>query len=133
MSITIIKGPEGVRVVSQAYGSITQLRSLIVAVSGEGNYVEEARSGYTARAAGAAAESASSGDIVRMITHGLVSGLICASGVQMGDSLQVESASGLQSGTGYVAPLVSGVGAFFGRAMISGGRGSGITVLVDLG
>ncbi|GAH19516.1 unnamed protein product, partial [marine sediment metagenome] len=77
MAITIIKGPEGIRTVFSAYGTITQLRSLQF-ISGEAKLVGEAMSGYPSRAAGVAAETAVSGDLIRAITHGLASGVICA-------------------------------------------------------
>ena len=132
MAITIIKGPEGIRTVFSAYGPITQLRSLQF-ISGEDKLVGEAMSGYPGRAAGVAAESVVSGDLIRAITHGLASGVICASSVIPGQGLQLVAASGLISGTGHIGPLLSGVGAMLGKAAMSGGRGSGIAALIDLG
>ncbi|GAH19522.1 unnamed protein product [marine sediment metagenome] len=134
MAITIIKGPEGIRTVFSAYGTITQLRSLQF-ISGEAKLVGEAMSGYPSRAAGVAAETAVSGDLIRAITHGLASGVICASSVIPGQGLQLVAASGLISGTGHIGPLLSGTydGRMLGKAAMSGGRGSGIAALIDLG
>jgi len=132
MAMTIIRGPEGVRTLLNAGDTIAQLRTLQI-WSGAAKVVVEAMSGYTDRPAGVAAESVVSGKLVRVTTTGIVSGVICASGVQMGDSLQIESASGFTPDTGLIAPLLSGVGAMFGKALMSGGRGSGISMLVDLG
>lgn len=134
MAITIIKGPEGIRTVFSAYGPITQLRSLQF-ISGEDKLVGEAMSGYPGRAAGVAAETVASGDLIRAITHGLASGVICASSVIPGQGLQLVAASGLISGTGHIGPLLSGTydGRMLGKAAMSGGRGSGIAALVDLG
>lgn len=134
MPITIIKGPEGVRTVFSAYGAITQLRSLQF-ISGASNLVGEALSGSPELAAGVAAETCASGDLIRAITHGLVSGVIVASGVTPGQSLELVAASGLISGTGHIGPLLSGTydGRMLGKATMSGGRGSGIGALVGLG
>ena len=134
MPITVIKGPEGVRTVFSAYGPITQLRSLQF-ISGDAKLVGEAVSGYPGRPAGVAAETVVSGDLIRAITGGLVSGVICASGVTPGQSLELVAASGLISGTGHVGPLLSGTydGRVLGKAAMSGGRGSGIAALIGLG
>jgi len=132
MPITIIKGPDGVRTLFSSYGTITQLMSLKFG-SGGAKLVEEAMSGYPERAAGVAAESVASGDLIRVITHGLASGVICASSVIPGQALELVAATGLSSGTGHIGPLLSGVGCMLGKAVMSGGTGSGIQILVDLG
>lgn len=129
MPITIIKGPEGIRTVFTGIGPITQLRTVQLA-SGVAR-VEEATSGYPELGLGVAAESVS-GDLVRVITGGYVSGVICGSGVTPGQILQVFAASGLGSGTGHVAPQLSGV-MMFGKSITSGARGSGIGMIVDFG
>lgn len=131
MAITIIKGPEGIRTVFSAVETITQFRTVQLA-SGFTKSVKEVVSGYPELGGGVAAESVVSGDLIRVITGGLVSGVICASGVSFGDILQVFAASGLGSGTGHVAPQLSGV-MMFGKAITSGGRGSGIGMIVDFG
>ena len=129
MAITIIKGPEGIRTVFTGIGPITQLRTVQLA-SGVAR-VEEVTSGYTELGLGVAAESVS-GALVRVITGGYVSGVICASGVTPGQILQVFAASGLGSGTGHVVPQLSGV-MMIGKATTSGARGSGIGMIVDFG
>ncbi len=131
MPITVIKGPEGIRTAFSAVETITQLRTVQLA-SGYTRSVMEVVSGYPELGAGVAAESIASGDLGRIITGGYVSGVICASGVSFGDILQVLAASGLSSGTGHVAPQLSGV-MMIGKAMMSGGRGSGIGMIVDFG
>lgn len=129
MAITIIKGPEGIQTVFTGIGAITQLRTVQLA-SGV-KRVEEVTSGYPDLGGGVAAETAS-GALLRVITGGYVSGVICASGVTPGQILQVFAASGLGSGTGHVAPQLSGV-MMIGKSMMSGGRGSGIGMIVDFG
>ncbi|HUV52321.1 MAG TPA: hypothetical protein VMW64_04515 [Dehalococcoidia bacterium] len=131
MPITVIKGPEGVRTVFSAVETITQLRTVQIA-SGFTRSIMEAVSGYPELGLGVAAESVASGDLARIITGGYVSGVICASGVSFGDILQAFAASGLGSGTGHVAPQLSGQ-MMIGKAAMSGGRGSGIGMIVDFG
>jgi len=131
MAITVLKGPEGIRTVLTAGGAITQLRSLVA--QGASKVVIETISGYINRPMGISAESAVSGAMIRVTIAGLASGVICASAVLAGQSLQVESASGLISGAGHVAPLLSGSGAQIGKALMSGGVGSGIGMVVDFG
>jgi len=131
MAITIIKGPEGIRTVFSAVETITQLRTVQIA-SGFTKSIKEVVSGYPELGLGVAAESVASGDLARIITGGYVSGVICASGVTLGQILQAFAASGLGSGTGHVAPQLSGV-MMIGKAMTSGARGSGIGMLVDFG
>lgn len=135
MPITIIKGPEGIRTIFSAYGPITQLRTLQFISGVAAKVVGEAMSGYPDRAAGVAAETVASGDLIRVITHGLASGVICASGVTLGQAVELVARVGLISGTGHIGPLLSGTydGRMLGKALNSGGTGSGISMLVDLG
>lgn len=132
MPITVIKGPEGVRTLFTASGPITQLRSLQI-LSGAAKIVEEATSGQQSRGCGVAAETVVSGDLIRVITQGLASGVICGSGIKAGQAVQTMATSGVISGIGHIAPLLSGVGSMLGKALMSGGTGSGIQILVDLG
>lgn len=134
MPITVIKGPDGIRTLFTASGPITQLRSLqILILSGVAKIVEEATSGQQDRGCGVAAESVASGDLIKVLTQGLASGVICGSGINAGQAVQTMATSGVISGTGHIAPLLSGVGAMLGKAVMSGGTGSGIQILVDLG
>ena len=133
MAISIIKGPEGIRTLFTASGPITQLRSLQILSGAATKIVEEATSGQRVRGCGVAAESVVSGDLIRVITQGLASGVICGSGINAGQAVQAFASSGLISGTGHIAPLLSGLGAMLGKAVMSGARGSGIQILVDLG
>ncbi|GAI08163.1 unnamed protein product [marine sediment metagenome] len=132
MPITVIKGPEGIRTLFTASSPITQLRSLQI-LSGASKIVEEATSGQQDRCCGVAAETVASGDLIRVITQGLASGVICGSGINAGQAVQTMATSGVVSGTGHIAPLLSGVGAMLGKSVMSGGTGSGIAILVDLG
>lgn len=146
MPITVIKGPDGVLALFRAYGTISQNRSIHFISGGGlsgggGRDVEEAVSGYPERRGGVAAEGATSGQLVRIRIGGIASGVICASAVLPGVALQTWAASGLGSGTGHIAPLLSGIvpilgaglGDMLGNALMSGGKGSGISILVDLG
>lgn len=132
MPITVIKGPEGIRTLFTASGPITQLRSLQI-LSGASKIIEEATSGQQDRGCGVAAETVVSGDLIRVLTQGLASGVICGSGINAGQAVQTMATSGVISGTGHIAPLLSGVGAMLGKSVMSGGTGSGIQILVDLG
>jgi len=132
MPITVIKGPDGIRTLFTASGPITQLRSLQI-LSGVAKIVEEATSGQQDRGCGVAAETVVSGDLIRVLTQGFASGVICGSGINAGQAVQTMATSGVISGTGHIAPLLSGVGTMLGKALMSGATGSGIQILVDLG
>jgi len=133
MSITVIKGPEGVRTIFSAGETITQLRTLQLMSGGAAKVVGEAVSGSRDRGVGVSAEGVVSGELIRAITQGIASGVFCGSGISAGEALQMLATSGVTSGTGHVGPLLSGLGSMFGRALMSGGYGSGIQILVDLG
>jgi len=145
MAITIIKGPDGVRTVYAAASPILQNRALQFS-DDYNQYVEEAGlpfifSGFNVyKVAGLAAGNAESGQLVRVITEGLVpgSGILNVSNVIPGDLIGMAAGvSGIGSGAGLVQPLLSGLGEnagkILGRSVMSGYRGSGIGIFVELG
>lgn len=133
MPIAIIKGPEGVRVVLTAIEDITGPKVVMVAGNKQ---VTTLASGNELEVCGATKETVTSGNLIRVMAEGIVSGLLCAGAINYGQAVQGGSGiSGTVSGeTGLIRPLLSGIGAaMVGKALNSGGIGSGIPVLVDLG
>ena len=132
MAITVIKGPEGVRVVLTAIEDITGPKVVMAAGNKQ---IKTLASGNELEVCGATEETVTSGDVIRVVTEGIVSGILCAEAVNYGQAVQGGlGISGTVSGvTGVIRPLLSGVGAMAGKALNSGGLGSGIPLLVDLG
>ncbi len=132
MAITIIKGPEGVRV---AFTAIEDITGPKVVMAAGNKQVTTLVSGNETAVCGATEETVTSGDLIRVMTEGIVSGILCAEAVNYGQAVQGGlGLSGTASGvTGVIRPLTSGIGAMAGKALNSGGIGSGIPLLVDLG
>ncbi len=149
---------------------ISHLRVIAIHEAGP-RYVELGRNADQAKVCGVAFGSVSSGGIVRAVTQGIVSGVICALAVNAGDRVTCASAgyitplnsitpagtinlvSGVVGGNvtvqgsdtalGWTSGLASGITGFagtafntarvLGKALASGGAGSGIPLLVTLG
>lgn len=133
MAITVIKGPDGVRTLFTATETITQ--SKVLKISAVNKRVGLLLSGDELKVAGVAAEAAVSGALVKVITHGVASGVKCTASVSYGAAVQgAMGTSGTISGLGgYIIPLTSGVSAMLGKALASGAFFSDIPVMVDLG
>lgn len=132
MAITVIKGPDGIRTVLTAVEDITQSKAVIAAGDKETMTAADLNE---SEVIGLAAATTTSGQLARVLVKGVQSGVVCAEAVNCGQAVQAGTgASGAVSGqTGLVRALTSGVGAMLGRALNSGGFGSGIPLLVDLG
>ncbi|MBA7703002.1 hypothetical protein ES703_111782 [subsurface metagenome] len=132
MPITVIKGAEGVRVVLTAIEDITGPKVVMAAGNKQ---VTTLASGNELEVCGVTKETVTSGELIRVMTEGIVSGILCAEAINYGQAVQGGlGISGTVSGvTGLIRPLLSGVGAMAGKALNSGGIGSGIPLLVDLG
>jgi len=68
--------------------------------------IREGVTAYQERGAGAVIGEVASGKIARVVTHGIVSGLICVAAVSLGDRVTIANASG----HGTLSGLVSGHG-----------------------
>lgn len=76
-----------------------------VYISGD-RRVREGETPYQERGVGAVVAQVLSGKLTRVVTHGIVSGLICASAINAGDRVTIASTSG----TGLTSGLASGKG-----------------------
>jgi hypothetical protein len=109
--------------------AISDLATIEISTVGA-RYVQQARDTNPERAVGVARGGVSSGQLVRAVVEGIVSGVICAAAVNAGDRLMIASG-------GKVTPLntITPAGAVSGYApinLISGGVGSG-NVTVGIG
>ena len=100
--------------------AISHLASLEIA-SGGGRYVRPGSDTYECRAAGVAIGGVSSGELVRAVTQGIVSGVICIGPVNAGDRVTLAS-GGRITPLNTITPLIN---------LISGTMASG-QVGVDL-
>ncbi|GAI08127.1 unnamed protein product [marine sediment metagenome] len=155
MPLIRIQKDKGIKHVFIAGELIADLASVEL-LPGE-RQVRMGRTGDEHLAAGVARGEAASGDLARVITQGIVSGILVASGqpVAAGDRLTIatlgavvpfNTAGGVVSGlTGSGHMIMSGLGGgilsgyasintgrVLGKALTSGGAGSGIQMLVCL-
>lgn len=93
--------------------AISDLATIEISTAGL-QYVQQARDANPERAAGVARGGVSSGELVRAIVQGIVSGVICAAAVQAGDRLMIASG-------GRVTPLntITPAGAISGYAPVT--------------
>ena len=123
MAIIKVMAYPGQIAVIQSVEGISNLHAVMISPPG----VAEATSGQGWRGLGIARGTVVSGQLARVMTHGMISGVICAVAVQAGDRLMAEgntSGPGLASGPGLVTPFntITPVGAISGyvTGVISG-------------
>lgn len=160
MPLIRITHEQGIKQVFIASESISDLATVEISTAGL-RYVQQARDSNPERAVGIARGSAASGQLVYVITEGIVSGVICTGTVNAGDRLMIASGgrvkslnsittSGLISGitginhgilSGYSGGIISGyasINAFttarvIGKALTSAATGSGLVMFVGMG
>lgn len=147
MPLLRIQKYPGFKQVLQAGEGIADLATIELVPGGT---VKMGKTGDEQLAAGVALGAVVSGELVRFVTQGIVSGVKTGEAVQAGDRLTVATsgrvvplnyglilASGLLSGlaSGLQGPMSGSVltGRVLGRALTSGASGLGIQVLVTVG
>jgi hypothetical protein len=138
MAIIKVTAYPGHIAVLQAVEGINDLHAVMISPLGG---VAEATSGQGWRGVGIARGTVLSGQLARVMTHGIISGVICAAAVQAGDRLTAEgntSGPGLASGPGLVTPFntITPAGSLGGNSLVSGlqaasGIISGIATIVS--
>jgi len=129
MAITIIKGADGIRNTFIANATLEHGRVVQI---GANRQVTLADDTTTKLQGGVVQGDVLSGAVTRVVTHGIASGLRCAGAVVYG--ALISATSGI-SGAGSITTWTSGAsaGTILGKALNSGGVGSGIAALVALG
>ena len=109
MPLLRIKGSPGrVEEIFVADELIGHLASIYICGGPQNRDVREGTTAQQAAVGGVSIGGALSGKLVRVITHGYVSGLIAAAAIQAGDRItcaNVTSGGGLSSGAGKVTPI----------------------------
>lgn len=164
MALLKIQSYPGFRQIFIASEAISHLAVVEISSAGP-RYVKSGVSGVSGRVVGvlygAMTSALGSGKVCRVVTQGIVSGVVCASLINAGDRVTLASGgriaalnditvlgaggglvSGIQTASGiisgYATTIVSGTpfntGQTLGKALASGGGlGSGIPILITLG